>query len=161
MFHNVDLALLRILRTRGHHPLIETVVLRFSRLGDNASLWFTLAALGAVLHGRRRAVYLRALRAVALTLVLNYAVKIGIRRARPLIEDLPPLSPTVSSLSYPSAHASTSFAGARVLSEALPGAPLYALALAFAVSRPYLGIHYPSDVVAGAAFGSVIGGHAP
>ena len=161
MFHNLDLAVLRVLRTRGHHPLVELAVLRFSRLGDNASLWFAIAAMGAAVHRRRRSVYLRALRAVALTLVLNYAAKIGIRRARPLIEDLPPLSPTVSSLSYPSAHASTSFAGARVLSDALPGAPLYVVAIALAVSRPYLGIHYPSDVVAGAAFGSVIGGHAP
>ncbi|MBA2255621.1 MAG: phosphatase PAP2 family protein [Thermoleophilaceae bacterium] len=161
MFHNMDLALLRLLRTRGHHPLVELAVVRFSRLGDNAALWFTIAALGAVVHRRRRAVYLRALRTVALTLVLNYGAKIGIRRARPLIEDLPPLSPTLSTLSYPSAHASTSFAGARVLSDALPGPPLYAVAIALAVSRPYLGIHYPSDVVAGAAFGSVIGGHAP
>jgi undecaprenyl-diphosphatase len=59
-------------------------------------------------------------------------------------------------LSYPSAHASTSFAGARALAAAWPAAPLYALATAMAVSRPYIGVHYPSDVVAGAALGSAI-----
>ena len=156
MLGNLDLALLRLLRTRGHAPAMELVVIRFSRLGNNGGLWLALAAAGTLVHPRRRRVYLRAARAVALTVLLNYAAKVAIRRSRPLIEDLPPLSPTTSSLSYPSAHASTSFAGARVLSEALPAGPLYATALAVALSRPYLGIHYPSDILAGAAFGTAI-----
>ena len=161
MLRTLDLTLLRFLRTRGHAPAIELAVIQLSRLGNHGSLWLALAALGAVVDRHRRPVYLRTARAVTLTLAANYAAKVAIRRARPLVEDLPPLSPTLSSLSYPSAHASTSFAGARVLSEALPAPALYATAVAIAISRPYLGIHYPSDVVAGAALGSVIGGHAP
>lgn len=157
----LDLALLRILRTRGHAPPVELAVIRFSRLGNHGMLWLALASAGALLHRRRRHVYLRALRAVAVTLVLNYAVKVLIRRARPLIEDLPPLAPTMSQLSYPSAHASTSFAGARVMREALPSSALYGVAVAIAASRPYLGIHYPSDVMAGAALGSMTGRWVP
>jgi membrane-associated phospholipid phosphatase len=161
VLRRLDLASLRVLRTRGHAPALELAVIRLSRLGNHGSLWLALATTGAVLDSQRRPVYLRSARAVLLTLALNYAVKVGIRRARPLLEDLPPLSPTTSSLSYPSAHAATSFAGARVLSAALPAAPLYGTALAIAISRPYLGIHYPSDVLAGAALGAAIGGHVP
>jgi membrane-associated phospholipid phosphatase len=43
-----------------------------------------------------------------------------------------------------------------VLCEALPCAPLYALAVAMGVSRPYVGVHYPSDVVAGAVLGDAV-----
>jgi len=50
-----------------------------------------------------------------------------------------------------------SFAAGRKLSEALPAPPLYVLAGAMALSRPYLGVHYPSDVVAGAALGDAVG----
>jgi undecaprenyl-diphosphatase len=63
----------------------------------------------------------------------------------------------LSGRSYPSAHSSTSFAGARALSAAgMPAAPLYSVAVAMALSRPYLGVHYPSDIVAGAVLGESV-----
>jgi undecaprenyl-diphosphatase len=68
---------------------------------------------------------------------------------------MPALVSTPTQLSFPSAHATTSFAGALCYSRlGLPRAPLYALALALSASRVYLGVHYPSDVLAGAALGT-------
>jgi undecaprenyl-diphosphatase len=93
---------------------------------------------------------------VAGAYALNYAVKITVRRRRPELPGLEPLTPTVSRLSFPSAHATTSFAAARAYSRVAPAAPLYAAAIAFALTRPYLGVHYPSDVAAGAALGTVV-----
>jgi membrane-associated phospholipid phosphatase len=141
----VDLALLRLLRTRGHWPALERAARGYARAGENGALWLALAALA-----RDR----RAIRVVLTALIANTAVKQVVRRSRPdLGSELPPLSSTISSLSYPSAHAATSFAAAGALGRALPAPPLYAAAGAMALSRPYLGLHYPSDVVAGALLG--------
>jgi membrane-associated phospholipid phosphatase len=102
-------------------------------------------------------VYLRAMRITLITLAANAALKRVVRRARPVMEDeLPALVPTLSGRSYPSAHSSTSFAAAGALAGALPAPPLYAAAAAMALSRPYLGVHYPSDVVAGAVLGRAL-----
>ena len=131
-------------------------MLGFTRAGEHGLLWQAIAAAGALLDRRQRAVYLRAARVVALAYGANIVLKYAVRRARPLLEDLPPLSPTVTTLSYPSAHSTTSFAGARVLSEALPAGPLYVCAAAMALSRPYVGVHYPSDCLAGAALGTAL-----
>ena len=92
---------------------------------------------------------------------LNYAVKVTVRRPRPELTDLPALTPTVSRLSFPSAHATTSFAAARAYAGLLPAVPLYLAASAFALSRPYLGVHYPADVLAGAALGTALAGAWP
>ena len=87
---------------------------------------------------------------------LNYAVKLAVRRRRPDLPGLPPLTPTVSRLSFPSAHATTSFAAARAFSTVAPAGALYAAAGGFGLSRPYLGVHFPSDVLAGAALGTAL-----
>jgi membrane-associated phospholipid phosphatase len=131
-------------------------VVAFSRLGEHGLVWYGIAAAGASLDSGRRALHVRALRATAGAYAANQLVKLVVRRRRPRLPDLPPLIGTLSGLSYPSAHASTSFAGALALSRALPAAPLYALAAAMALSRPWLGLHYPSDAVAGAALGSAV-----
>ena len=119
-----------------------------------------IALAGAALDRRgHRDAYFRALKIVLATLVANTVVKQTVRRARPVLEEeLPALTPVLSGRSYPSAHSSTSFAGARALSAAgMPALPLYVVAVAMALSRPYLGVHYPSDIVAGAALGDAVG----
>jgi membrane-associated phospholipid phosphatase len=152
----LDRKLLRFLRTRGHWPELERATLLYARTGENGLLWHGLAAAGALLHRRRRAVYLRAMRVTLFTLMANTVVKALVRRARPVLEELPALSPTLYGRSYPSAHASTSFAAAGALSPGLPRVPLYAAATLMALTRPYIGVHYPSDVVAGAIFGRAL-----
>jgi membrane-associated phospholipid phosphatase len=155
----LDLRLLRLLRTRGHTPAVEGSLLWLARSGENGLLWYVIALAGAALGGRRRRnAYFRAIWIVLATLAANTVVKQTVRRARPVLEEeLPALTPVLSGRSYPSAHSSTSFAGARALSAAgLPAPPLYAVATAMALSRPYLGVHYPSDILAGALLGDAM-----
>ena len=135
----------------------------YSRLGEHGACWLLLGAAGATLDSEpdRRPRWLRAMRVVAASYGLNFLVKLAVCRRRPDLEGLPPLTATVSRLSFPSAHCTTSFAGARAFSGLAPSRPLYAAAVAFALSRPYLGVHYPSDVLGGALLGTAIAGAWP
>jgi membrane-associated phospholipid phosphatase len=157
----LDRALLRLARTRVHPRWLERVVGGYSRTGEHAACWLGLGLVGAGLsRGRQRREWLRGVRVVAGAYTLNQAVKFTVRRRRPELPGLDPLTPTVSRLSFPSAHATTSFAAAAVYGRLLPPAPLYLAATLFALSRPYLGVHYPSDVIAGALLGTALGARA-
>jgi len=149
-------AVLRAFRTRGHTPARERAVAAFSRLGEQALVWYAICGTGALIDARNRPVYERAAGTVLATYACNQLIKVAVRRHRPRLPGLPPLAGTLTGLSYPSAHAATSFAGARMLSPVLPVPALYSLAGALSLSRLYLALHYPSDIVAGAALGTSI-----
>jgi undecaprenyl-diphosphatase len=121
-------------------------------------VWLVIGTAAAWLHRPRRRQWLRATAAVVIAYLLNTLLKVIVGRRRPRLAGLPPLVGTPTGLGFPSSHATTSFLAARWFRRlGLPGLPLYGLACALAGSRVYLGVHYPSDVLAGAALGSVLG----
>lgn len=129
---------------------------RFSRLGEHAAIWLCLGAVGS-LASARPAAWRRATAVVAAAYLLNTAIKFTIRRPRPNLPDLPPLTTTPSGLSFPSAHTTTAVVGAGLFSRlGMPATPLRLLAAALAYSRIYLGVHYPSDLVGGGLLGALI-----
>ncbi|MHB8492063.1 MAG: phosphatase PAP2 family protein, partial [Solirubrobacteraceae bacterium] len=146
-------------RTLGHSPRTDQLVARFSRLGEHAALWLALAAAGSLADRPRARAWRRAGATVATTYVLNTTVKLIVRRRRPRLPGYPPLTSTPTGLSFPSAHAATSAASARLFRRlGVPAAMLYPLAAGLGYSRLYLGVHYPSDVLAGAVMGWLVAG---
>jgi len=147
---------LTLARTVGHTAGAERAVAAFSRTGEHAAIWLLGGAVAAVCSRNRRP-WLVATAAVACAYVANTAIKFTVRRPRPNLEQLPPLTSTPSGLSFPSAHTTTSVVAASLYGRlGLPKPALRALAAAFAYSRIYLGVHYPSDLVGGALLGKGI-----
>jgi len=154
----LDRRLLVAARTRGHSPARDRAVSRFSRLGEHAACWLALGLGGAAIDSGHAARWRRGAGVVAAAYGANTALKLVVRRTRPQLPGLPPLTATPTRLSFPSAHATTGFAAARSYAGLVPAAPLYGAASLLAASRLYLGVHYPSDIAAGALLGTLIGG---
>lgn len=149
----VDHAVLRGTRARlGTTPAVP-VARAMSHFGEHALGWIAIGSLGW-LSGRRRPVWGDAVVGVVAAHAAGVVVKRVVRRPRPTLPDVPPLVGTPSRLSFPSAH-SCSTAAAAVGFAPVVGAPvMVGVTGAMLVSRVLLGVHYPSDVVAGAAIGS-------
>ena len=141
----LDHAVLRSTRRLLGGTSAVPVAQGMSHFGEHALGWIALGSAGW-LSGRRRADWAGG--------VAGVVVKRVVRRVRPSLPDVPALVTTPSRLSFPSAH-SCSTAAAAVGFAPMVGAPVMAAATGLMlVSRVLLGVHYPSDVVAGAALGS-------
>jgi undecaprenyl-diphosphatase len=145
---------------RWHAPALDPVLPRLSRFANKSVLWTLIAAVLNRVGGRwgRRAGF-RGFFGLALSSIVGNVLALLMRRKRPDSTDIPtlrrlarlPLSP-----SFPSRHSASAFgfAAAATLEKPALGAALIPLASAVAYSRVYTGVHYPSDVLAGAALGT-------
>lgn len=140
--------------TLGNKPTVVSAARGMSHFGEHALGWVGIAAAGWLLDKPRR----RQWAGVAVGAVGAHAASIVIKR---VVRRPRPNDPTVqvnvgtpSKLSFPSSHA-TSTTAAAVLLGRLTGLPLPAVLVPpMLLSRVVLGVHYPSDVLAGSALGA-------
>jgi membrane-associated phospholipid phosphatase len=155
---DLDLKVLRWMRTHGHSPAVEDAAVALGKAGNNGLVWFLLGIALAIIDNGRWEQWLICAILGPLAIGLNYVVKLAVKRPRPVLEGLPPLGGAPSSLSFPSAHATSSFAVATAMCRVDPAtSAAFIVAIALSLGRPYLGMHYPSDVLAGALVGIVLG----
>ena len=138
-----------------HRGRLEAVQ-RLSHTGDHAAIWLAAGAVGAAADRRRRAQWLRAAAAVLLAHGSATLVKRANGRSRPAPLPWVTSASTPSARSFPSSHATSSTAAAVAYAGLVPAAVRLPLAGGVMWSRLALGLHWPSDVVAGAALGGLV-----
>ncbi|MFF4347082.1 bifunctional phosphatase PAP2/diacylglycerol kinase family protein [Streptomyces sp. NPDC001530] len=143
-----------------HWPGCDRLLPRLSRSANHGTLWFaTATALAATRTPRARRAAARGLASLTLaSATINTLGKRSIRRPRPVLTPVPlirQLKRQPITTSFPSGHAASAaaFATGVALESRGWGAAIAPLATAVALSRVYTGVHFPSDVLAGAALG--------
>jgi membrane-associated phospholipid phosphatase len=142
---------------RGN-PQADRAAALLSNLADYGLVWVVLAAFKARRRGpnRRRAVVALAAAGFS-SLLVNGVVKDAVARERP-DDHLEAAVRTPSSSSFPSGHTLAAFCTAFVLADSdAQTAANVGFAAAVAASRVHLRAHHPTDVIGGAAIGSVLG----
>ncbi len=150
---SLDHALLRSTRrSLGGTPAVP-VAQGLSLFGEHALGWLALGAAGWA-SGRRRREWVAGTVGVVAAHAAGVVVKRVVRRVRPQLEDVPALVATPSRLSFPSAHSCSTAAAAVGFGPMVGAVPMAGVTGAMLASRVLLGVHYPSDVVSGAALGA-------
>lgn len=138
-------------------PVMEFV----THLGDAGMIWIILT-VGLLLFKKTRKVGVMSALALLLALLVdNVILKNLVGRIRPyeVVEGLDCLIGAQKDFSFPSGHTGSSFASAVVCFRELPkkyGIPLLVLAFLIGFSRLYVGVHYPTDVLAGMIIGTLL-----
>lgn len=143
------------------NPFLTAFFRTVTHLGDNGLIWILITAFLLIFKKTRTIGILCGMALIGSLLVNNVILKQMIARIRPyeVIPDLHILIERQKDFSFPSAHTGSSFAAAVILYKGLPkryGIPALILAGLIAISRLYVGVHYPTDIIGGAVTGVLI-----
>jgi undecaprenyl-diphosphatase len=165
-----DVFLFRLINQRWTHPLLDEFFVTITQAHKNPIFLYGILPVILIFWlymDRLRGV--KVMLALALTIAVSDSVshrliKAHFQRPRPnqvtsLTHTDLKLDYSPSGYSFTSNHAMNNFAGATVLTFAYPGLGpvLFVYAFLVAYSRPYVGVHYPSDIAAGGLLGLIIG----
>ncbi|OGG02939.1 hypothetical protein A2W14_02020 [Candidatus Gottesmanbacteria bacterium RBG_16_37_8] len=161
---SADRQILLIINHLPHNFFTDSFFLFFSFAGYYGVIWFVITVLLFLFDGldnRREvtALFITVLSEIFLVEIFLKNLFLRIRPETAIGDNLVKLLGPTASYSFPSGHATIAFAAAYILSRQRPKLTifLFFLAVIVAVSRIYLGKHYPSDVIAGAVLGMLIG----
>ena len=157
---NVDWAILRFIRDNLFCPFLDAVMPVVSAAGNSGIIWIVISAI-LLCSKKYRKYGLLCLCGMLVGLVIgNVALKNLVARPRPCwTEDISLLIKNPTDFSFPSGHTLSSVISAVILCSAGRRFAAFAIPLAvlIAVSRLYLFVHFPSDVIFAALLGLAIG----
>ena len=159
--YSFDETVLRFVQESLRSPALTAVMRFFSTIGDMGMVWILLGVVLVCIRRTRRGGVEMLCSLAAEFVLCDLIIKRIVARPRPylLLEWLELLVHEESSFSFPSGHSASSFACAVALTCAFgkKGALAFIPAAMIALSRIYVGVHHPSDVIAGVLLGSAVG----
>lgn len=159
---DIDGGILLFIQENIRNEILTPVFRAITALGNSGIVWIILSLLLLVPEKTRKAGVMSLAALLVSLLINNMILKNLVARVRPYetIEGLTALIPKPWDYSFPSGHTGSSFASAWVFYRKLPkrfGIPALVLAGLIGLSRLYLGVHYPTDVLFG-VIGGIISG---
>ena len=155
---NIILWIQENLRIGFLNPIMQGI----THLGDGGIFWIILSVLLLLFKKTRKVGLCCALGLIFDLLVVNIAIKPLVARIRPyeIIKEISILTHQPGDHSFPSGHSAGSFACAWAFFRAYKkkwGIPALVLASLVSLSRLYVGVHYPTDVLGGVVIGIILG----
>ena len=158
---NLDGGFLLFLQESVRNPMLDSLMKFITALGNGGMIWIGATILLLIPKKTRKIGMMSAVALLGSLIINNNIIKNIVQRPRPFVTftDLQIIIPTPSEYSFPSGHTSSSFAAAAVFYRHLPkklGLPSVILAGLIGFSRLYVGVHYPTDVIAGVIMGILL-----
>lgn len=158
---NLDSNILLFIQEYIRNPVLNPIIVFITSLGDGGMIWIAATILLLIPKKTRKIGIMSAAALLGSLIINNNIIKNIVARPRPytVLEELSILIPKPGEYSFPSGHTSSSFAAAVVFFRQLPkkwGVPALVLAILIGFSRIYVGVHYPTDVLAGMAVGTLL-----
>lgn len=157
---DIDEDILLYIQENIRSATADTIMKAVTHLGDMGIFWIMIIFVLFLSQKYKKTAFIMALTIALGLIITNLILKNSVHRIRPFhaIEELFPLIPKPKDWSFPSGHATSSIGCGIAMLRNLPkkyGISGFTIGILIAVSRIYLGVHYTTDIVAGALIGTV------
>lgn len=156
----IDHTILMFIQENLRADWLTPIMRFFTGLGEVGIFWIVLSLVLLCFKKTRKAGFWALVSLLVCFIITNLGLKNIVARMRPYhrFEDILPLAAHPGDFSFPSGHTASAFAAAGIYIRYLDkrwGIVLIVVAALIAISRLYLGMHYPTDVLAGLCTGLI------